>query len=591
MTDATTVRGMTERFRTEWDTAPNPSYDIWTITNGGEVVPGVLKPLVATTFNRQDSASLASLMAEYPTGHLVSLYDPPIGNFFGIYAGRIAINVGFTAAAMSVLDPQIAEAMLQQFFTGASGTERFVVRVSDEERAPVVAIAEAQRAAAPEALAQRQAGLYAERASDQTRKDRSLGLHDAWARNEELAAEGLDLVNLHYVVSTAAGEWQVKLFGVLMMCGQDPAAAIALCSGLGEVESAKPAIGLYDLAQHATQHPEIVSALTNEPASAVLDRISSASSVDDDGATDGWRSFANAFNEFLFRYGFRGQGEVDVSNADWSEQPSFVVSQIRSMLAVPESDSPRAQVAKAAAGRELLEQNLRALLPTETAPIFDGVLAQAQHFTRLREMSKATWVLGVRRARPTYLAICDGVAAALGISSDDVNFLLLDEVEQVVNTGSLPNAAEHVGRRRAQWAEAHNHVLPDVWVGEPTTEALGAAADITELTGLPVSPGTGQPVRGTARIVADVQAAMEREIQVGDILIAPFTDTPWTPLFIPAGAVVVETGGVLSHAATVAREFGIPCVVMVKDATRIIHDGDTVEVNGVTGQVTIVSRA
>lgn len=84
---------------------------------------------------------------------------------------------------------------------------------------------------------------------------------------------------------------------------------------------------------------------------------------------------------------------------------------------------------------------------------------------------------------------------------------------------------------------------------------------------------------------------MEREIEVGDILIAPFTDTPWTPLFIPAGAVVVETGGVLSHAATVAREFGIPCVVMVKDATRIIHDGDTVEVNGVTGHVTIVSRA
>ncbi len=580
---------MTERFRTEWDTEPNPSYDIWTITNGGEVVPGVLKPLVATTFNRQDSTSLAALMAAYPTGHLVTLYEPPIGNFFGIFAGRIAINVGFTAAAMSVLDPQIAEAMLQQFFTGASGTERFVVRVSEEERAPVVAIAEAQRAEAPGALAARQADLYTERASDHANKDRALGLQDAWARNEALAAEGLDLVNLHYVVSTAAGEWQVKLAGVLMMCEQDPANVIALCSGLGEVESAKPAIGLYELAKEANKHAEIISALMNEPAATVLERIASASKT---GSEPGaWREFAASFKEFLHRYGFRGQGEVDVSNPDWSEQPAFVISQIRSMLAVPESDSPRAQVAKAAVGRAALEQTLRDSLPAEMVPIFDAVLAQAQHFTRLRELSKATWVLGVRRARPTYLAICDGVAAVLGISSDDVNFLLLDEVEQVVRTGSLTDVADRIQRRRVQWEEAHLHVLPDLWVGEPTTEALGEAADTTELTGLPVSPGNGQPVRGTARIVADVQAAMEREIEVGDILVAPFTDTPWTPLFIPAGAVVVETGGVLSHAATVAREFGIPCVVMVKDATRIIHDGDTVEVNGVTGQVTIISRA
>lgn len=581
---------MTERFRTEWDTAPNPTYDIWTITNGGEVVPGVVKPLVATTFNRQDHAGLIGLMAAYPTGHHVTLHEPPVGNFFGIFAGRIALNVGFTAAAMSVLDPQIAEAMLQQFFTGASGTERFIVRVSDEERAPVVAIAEQQRADAPLVLAARQAELYLERASDQAQLDRALGLHDAWARNEALAAEALDLVNLHYVVSTAAGEWQVKLAGVLMMCGHDPAVVVALCSGLGEVESAKPAIALYELAQLALEHPEIVRALTTDSARDVLDRINVAGSSQNATAPE-WHSFAMAFNEFLHRYGFRVQGEVDVSNADWSEQPSFVISQIRSMLAVATSDSPRAQVAKAAKGRHAQELSIRASLPTEMAPIFDAVLAQAQHFTRLRELSKATWVLGVRRGRPTYLAICDGVASLLRIEADDVNYLLLDEVEQVVNTGSLPEAAAQVERRRAQWEEAHHHVLPDGWVGEPTTEARGAPADITELSGLPVSPGDGQPVRGTARIVPDVQAAMEREIEIGDILIAPFTDTPWTPLFIPAGAVVVETGGVLSHAATVAREFGIPCVVMVKDATRIIHDGDTVEVNGVTGHVTIVSRA
>jgi rifampicin phosphotransferase len=386
------------------------------------------------------------------------------------------------------------------------------------------------------------------------------------------------------VVSTAAGEWQVKLAGLLMMAGQDPGAVVALCSGLGEVESSKPAIALYDLAQAAQQHPSVVRAITDSSAAEVLSAIASP-------ADDAWRAFAGEFHSFLHRYGFRVQGEVDVTNADWSEQPTFVVSQIRSMLYVSPHESPRAQVDKAAAGRVALEQHLRSTLPEELRTPFDGVLGQAQHFTRLRELSKATWVLGTRRQRATYLAICDGVAAKLNIAADDVSYLLISEIEQVVTSGELADVDQVISRRRTQWDEAHHHVLPDGWVGEPSTEPLGAVPDVTELSGLPVSPGDGQPVTGTARIVPDVQAAMEREIEVGDILVAPFTDAPWTPLFIPAGAVVVETGGVLSHAATVAREFGIPCVVMVKDATRIIRDGDTVEVNGVTGSITILQRS
>jgi pyruvate,water dikinase len=108
------------------------------------------------------------------------------------------------------------------------------------------------------------------------------------------------------------------------------------------------------------------------------------------------------------------------------------------------------------------------------------------------------------------------------------------------------------------------------------------------LTGLGVSAGIAV---GRARIILNAEAAFEREIEPGDVLVAPFTDTPWTPLFIPAAAVVVETGGMLSHAATVAREFGIPCVVLVHDATRIIREGDTVRVDGAAGTVKIERRA
>ena len=105
-----------------------------------------------------------------------------------------------------------------------------------------------------------------------------------------------------------------------------------------------------------------------------------------------------------------------------------------------------------------------------------------------------------------------------------------------------------------------------------------------------MSVGDG-PVTGTARIIPSAEAGLARDIEPGEILVAPFTDAPWTPLFVVAGAVVVETGGVLSHAATVAREFNIPAVVMVKDATTLIADGDTVTVDGAAGTVTVVSRA
>ncbi|MCB0983720.1 MAG: hypothetical protein KDB06_03625, partial [Ilumatobacter sp.] len=126
------------------------------------------------------------------------------------------------------------------------------------------------------------------------------------------------------------------------------------------------------------------------------------------------------------------------------------------------------------------------------------------------------------------------------------------------------------------------------WIGTIAPTRKAKVADTTELAGLGVSAGSAT---GRARIIMNTEAAFARDIEPGDVLVAPFTDTPWTPLFIPAAAVVVETGGMLSHAATVAREFGIPCVVLVHDATRIIREGDLLRVDGAAGTVTVVERA
>ncbi len=173
-------------------------------------------------------------------------------------------------------------------------------------------------------------------------------------------------------------------------------------------------------------------------------------------------------------------------------------------------------------------------------------------------------------------------------TADDARFLTYDEVDAIVEGGAVADARDRVERRRAQAEEAEHHRLPDNWVGDPEGERIGAIDESARtLTGLGVSIGDG-PVTGTARIIPSAEAGYDRDLEPGDVLVAPFTDAPWTPLFVIAGAVVVETGGVLSHAATVAREFGIPAVVMVKDATRIIHDGDRVTVDAAAGTVTII---
>lgn len=119
-------------FRTDWDTAANPRYDVWTTTNGGEVIPGVLSPFTATMYNQFDARGLRDLMNAYPSGNLVKVYPPPVGNFFGITAGRLTLNVGFSVAAMSCIDPDIATAMAGQFFQGSDDALRYIVRTGGQ---------------------------------------------------------------------------------------------------------------------------------------------------------------------------------------------------------------------------------------------------------------------------------------------------------------------------------------------------------------------------------------------------------------------------------------------------------------------------
>lgn len=569
-------------FRTDWDTAANPRYDVWTTTNGGEVIPGVLSPFTATMYNQFDSRGLRDLMKAYPSGNLVKVYSPPVGNFFGITAGRLTLNVGFSVAAMSCLDPDIATAMAGQFFQGSDDALRYIVRAPADQVALAMEVATAQRGAAEGQSRADQEDLYAERLQGVPAQDRALPLKQAWKRFHDLVPSTLEIFNRHLVVSTAAGEMSVRLAGVIDAGGGDPNTIIGLCSGLGDVESSKPALKLYDLALVARRHAAVRKVVESGDTAAVIAALATP-------PDRGWEAFADEFDEFIHRYGFRVQGEADPMMADWGENPTFVISQVRSMLRLKLAESPAAHQKAAAAARRKLEKAVRATLAPEIRPVFDAALVQAQRFTAMRELTKAVWVLATRRLRPPLLATADGLVAAGHIKrADDMQYLTHAEVDALAKGKPVAEIAATIAGRKQQRKRAEEYTLPDAWVGSVVPAKRAKMVATKSLTGLGVSAGVAT---GRARIILNTEAAFEREIEPGDILVAPFTDTPWTPLFIPAAAVVVETGGMLSHAATVAREFGIPCVVLARDATRIIGEGDTVKVDGAAGTVKIVKKA
>jgi phosphohistidine swiveling domain-containing protein len=171
-------------------------------------------------------------------------------------------------------------------------------------------------------------------------------------------------------------------------------------------------------------------------------------------------------------------------------------------------------------------------------------------------------------------------------------FMLLDgEVESFVSDPASMTVS--LAERYEQWRELWDLEPPFIiadgdvpplpqWPrkGEANVEAV-ATGDV--LQGVPGCPGV---VRGIARVIMDPLDPMA--LEPGDIMIAPVTDPAWTPLFMTAGGVIVNVGGQISHAIIVSRELGLPCVVSVEHATDRIPDGATIEVDGATGQVTII---
>ena len=329
-----------------------------------------------------------------------------------------------------------------------------------------------------------------------------------------------------------------------------------------------PALGMEGI--HDFDPRSAIDALAVE-AAAVPDASRAALEAGGYGALAGdpaLSALRTGIDAFLDRFGHLGDNGNDFSTPRWREQPDTVVRMILHAQPAPE---------RAALGWDAVRSRARG--PERV--ILGRLFRRAATFRRLRELVSFQYTYGYELFRGTFLALGELLVARRVLAeADDIFYLTLDEVRGAVRDGG-GEPARIAATRRAEVAAAEDLDLPEVILGDDFVPRHRPAAGATTLLGVPSSRGT---YRGPARVVRSTDDASR--LGRGDVLVVPYSDVAWTPLFARAGAVVAESGGMLSHSSIVAREHGIPCVVSTPGCLGL-RDGAMVHVDGFSGVVTV----
>lgn len=345
--------------------------------------------------------------------------------------------------------------------------------------------------------------------------------------------------------------------------------ALAATSDRG-VLSAETGKRIWELARLADTLPDVRRLLLEASEAEVEGRLE---------ATASGREFKRRVNEFLAFYGHRGFKELELKSKRWVEEPAAIYAMIRNHLLQPldlEAQEKRNARARADALNEVMRQ-------LEGHPwrqrLVRWLIERTAYFSKLRENSRFYWIMSSFAIRKKLLEReRDWRRRGWLKCEDDIFFLRLEELPKVESGELRGEALESlIAGRRRQYTTDMKLSPPRLLGVEVGAEAAGRV-----LEGVSASPGVHS---GRARII--LNPAVNCRLERGDVLVAPYTDPAWTPLFLQAGAVVVEVGSFLSHAGTVAREYGLPAVVDVRDCTSLIQDGQSVTVDANRGLVTL----
>ncbi|TGE39889.1 pyruvate, phosphate dikinase [Desulfosporosinus fructosivorans] len=344
-----------------------------------------------------------------------------------------------------------------------------------------------------------------------------------------------------------------------------------LMAGEAQITSAEHGYRLMELAELASHDQEAQRFLSSED-----DSLSWEKELKDDSP------FKQAFRVFLTEFGHRGTDELDIINPRWGESPAYLSQTIRNSINT--ADVSKLKTRQKEIHQRAL-QEVQQKVPVYRRPILKYWLKRGIKGAEMREMSKSILVRVFGSFRILALELGQRFEER-GIiqQQNDIFHCAWSEIFSILRKewdgkGLTELVAERKDRRR----KMEERSLPVLITGEVSkhVEPVKLSAG-SSLTGFGVASGRAV---GRARLIYHPNEG--GSLEYGDVLVAPSTDPAWTPLFLRASAVVMETGGVISHGAIVAREYGIPAVVNVLGVMKSISEGQTIEVDGDEGKIVL----
>ena len=344
-------------------------------------------------------------------------------------------------------------------------------------------------------------------------------------------------------------------------------------------------LALLDVADIIRPYPEVVEYLSR------CVRIKDDDVLDElvRQSADGGQQTRDAINAYLGKYGMRCAGEIDITRTRWSEKPIALVSVILNNIKNLEPE----------AGKRKFEQGRQEALKKEQELLYrlkqlsDGeqkagetkrMIDLIRNFSGYREYPKYSIVSRYFVYKLALLKEAEQLVQSNVIHhKEDIYYLTFEELRDVVRTKNLDHRI--ISKRKDEYKSFEKLTPPrvitsdgEIIVGKYKRGNLPAEA----IAGLPVSSGI---IEGRARVISNMEDA---DLEEGDILVTSFTDPSWTPLFVSVKGLVTEVGGLMTHGAVIAREYGLPAVVGVENATKLIKDKQRIRVNGTEGYVELL---
>jgi phosphoenolpyruvate synthase/pyruvate phosphate dikinase len=357
-------------------------------------------------------------------------------------------------------------------------------------------------------------------------------------------------------------------------------AADAIAQSVPNNITSEMGLALLDVADVIRPYPDVVAYLQDVKEDDFLDKLVKF---------DGGGEARDAIHAYLDKYGMRCSGEIDITKTRWSEKPITLVPMILGNIKNFETGAAGRKfeqgLQEALRKEEELLRRLKELpdgeqKATETKRMIDLV----RKFAGYREYPKYSMISGYFVYKQALLKEAERLVHTGVIrEKEDLYYLTFEELHEVVRTNKLD---QQVIIDRKEDYRLYEKLSPprvitsdgEIITGKYKREDLPAGA----IVGLPVSAGV---IEGRARVILSMEDAV---LEDGDILVTTFTDPSWTPLFLSIKGLVTEVGGLMTHGAVIAREYGLPAVVGVEHATSLIKDGQRIKVNGTDGYVEIL---